>query len=536
MTEPTRAWRTTFFRCIGLGIVVMVAVGLAACGGTSNGESGGAPAKADVLTVADSGIVTTLDPRASSSSEVRVLANLYETLILANPPGSPEPYSPCLATSWEKSSDGLVWTFHLREGVTFHDGTPFNAAAVKYSFDATTKLGLGFAYIWSDLEKVRVVDDYTVELTMAKSLPVEPLAAAQYGSWIFSPKSAGKPQEWWDEGRDAGTGPYVLESYKPNQEIVLGRNTEYWGKWKDNQFQTVVLPTITEPQTARQMLENGTVDGVQIVPADSVPALKANPNLQVQELATLTSVIIYLNTQRAPLDNVLVRQALAYATPYQDIITASMNDLAVQSNGPMPEGLWPRDDTIQPYTYDINKAKDLMVQAGYPDANFKVVMSYPAEESYHKNMAVLLKESWAKIGFQLDIRPMLWAQAWEKAKGPEDKRWDVLSITWWPGYAHGYDTLYEELHSETTTAFNLAYWSDKEYDNLIDTAWATESLDRPKAKAMYDEAQVMIHDQVPIIYAWDFLNVVAWSNKLKFEPMAECMFYPVVIRYYYVTL
>ena len=152
-------WQTpdhwgTRARCLVLSLVVLgLALALAACGSSgsssSSSSSGGAAPTANVLKIADTGAITTWDPRASSSSESRILANFYEPLIWANPPGSAEPYSPALATSWETSQGGTVWTFHLRHGVTFHDGSAFNAAAVRYSYDATKKLGLGLAYIWA---------------------------------------------------------------------------------------------------------------------------------------------------------------------------------------------------------------------------------------------------------------------------------------------------------------------------------------------------------------------------------------------------
>ena len=319
------------------GAVIGVVLALAACGsgGSSSSSASSAPT-ANVLAIADTGAITTWDPRASSSSESRILANFYEPLIWANPPGSAEPYSPALATSWETSAGGTVWTFKLRQGVTFHDGTPFNAQAVKYSFDATKKLGLGLAYIWADLKQVKVVDPYTVQLILDRPVPLEPLVSSEYAAWIFSPKTAGKPQSWWDKGREDGTGPYELQSYSPNQQIVIVRDPSYWGGWKNNQFRKVVFQVAADPNTQRQMLESGAVQFQESVSRDSVQAMQAEQGIRVVEMPSLVSQILYLNTQHKPLNNVLVRQALAYATPYQDIIAAAINNLGTQSNGPMP--------------------------------------------------------------------------------------------------------------------------------------------------------------------------------------------------------
>ncbi len=540
----SRSVTTVRWRMGALGLILSLALlglalGLAACGSStpSSSSSASAAPTANVLTVADTGAFTTWDPRASSSSESRILANFYEPLIWANPPGSAEPYSPALATSWESSAGGKVWTFHLRQGVTFHDGSPFNAQAVKYSFDATKKLGLGLAYIWAELTQVKVVDAYTAQLIFAQPVPVEPLVSSEYAAWIFSPKTAGKPQTWWDKGHEDGTGPYMLQSYSPNQETVIVRYPQYWGGFKNNQFRKVVFQVAADPSTQRQMLESGAVAFEESVSADSVQAMQKESGIHVYVEPSLVSKILYLNTQHKPLDNPLVRQALSYATPYKNIIAAAINNLGVQSNGPMPAGLWPRDNSIQPYPYDIAKAKQLMAQAGYGNGGIKLLMTYPTEENpADTTAATLIKESWAQIGVTLNLQPMLWAQAWQKAKGPSAARQDAVAISWWPAYSHGKDSLTEELHSEPAPIFNLAYWYNKTYDNLIDTAWTTEATDPSKAKTLYDQAQVMIHDQAPIIYLWDQKAVFAASTALKIGPNAVSQLYPNVIRVYYITL
>ncbi len=110
-----------------------------------------------------------------------MVGNAYETLVFYNPPGSEEVLGPALATSWESSEDGLTWTFHLRKGVKFHDGTDFNAEAVEYSVERTIDLGLGAAFIWDAVEEVNVIDDYTVEFKLKYAAPLDLVAASGYG-------------------------------------------------------------------------------------------------------------------------------------------------------------------------------------------------------------------------------------------------------------------------------------------------------------------------------------------------------------------
>ena len=150
--------------------------------------------------------------------------------------------------------------------MTFHDGTPFNAEAVKYSIEALIELGQGYSYLWGDLDRIEVVDDYTVKFFLKDSIPLLDIASSEYGAWIYSPATEGKSEEWWDEGHDAGTGPYMLESYKPQQEIVLTAYEDYWGGWKDNQFRKIVSQVITEANTGQQMLEAGQLDWLGVSP------------------------------------------------------------------------------------------------------------------------------------------------------------------------------------------------------------------------------------------------------------------------------
>ncbi len=136
------------------------------------------------------------DPSVAFSLEVVMLVNVYEPLVYYNPPGSKALLRPELATSWEKSEDGLTWTFHLRKGVKFHDGEPFNASAVKYSIDLTIEMKKGAYYIWAPVKEIKVVDDYTVQFLLKEPAPIDLIASSQYGAYIFSPKAGEQGSEW----------------------------------------------------------------------------------------------------------------------------------------------------------------------------------------------------------------------------------------------------------------------------------------------------------------------------------------------------
>ena len=204
------------------------------------------PSAPNVLKVATTAGITTWDPVKSFSTEAFYLANIYEPLLWVNPPGADKPFTPALATSWEHSADGLTWTFHLRDGVTFHDGTPMDAAAVVKSIEAAKDHG-GASFIWAPLDTITAVDASTVEMKLTYAAPMDLVASSLYGAWIVSPAAldaAAKDDKYFESGVDGGTGPYTIGSYTPDSEVLLKAYAGYWGGWSDVKHYDNVLATI----------------------------------------------------------------------------------------------------------------------------------------------------------------------------------------------------------------------------------------------------------------------------------------------------
>lgn len=530
-----RQWRQSLAGWLAAGaLLVVVAIAVAGCGGNAASGTGGTK-KADVLKVVQQGGFTTLDPRSSSSQEVFLMANMYEPLLYKNPVGNKEEFRPGLATSWEVSPSGDVWTFHLREGVKFHDGEPFNAAAVKSSIETTKKLGQGYAYFWNSVKSIAVVDDYTVKFTTTIPEPLDLLLSSEYGAWMFSPATGSKPSSWFDKGNDAGSGPYMMKSYDPQNQVTLAHSPDYWGGWQDAQFKTVVVSIVPDTQTERQMLESGQVDYQAQGSRDDVTQMKTNPAIHVAVLPSYLNYWMYLNTQRKPFSDLRVRQALTYATPYDDILQAAGAGLGNVSAGPITKSLYPHNAALQPPTYDLVKAKQLLAEAGYPNG-FKMTLTFASNEPIYPKIAGLVKESFAKVGVTLDIQPLIWNTAWSKAKGPASGRQDALIITWWPAFASGVDNLRTAFETEKTPSWNLAYWYNPAFDKLVNKAWETQPVDPAKAKQMYDEAQQMIVDACPVIVFFDDVNIQNWSSKLNVGQYAVNEAYPQVVLFYDISL
>jgi len=530
---------------VATAIVSVVAVALlagvlsAGCGSSSSSSSSSSSpaASADILRLAYTSTVTTWDPSASFSTEVVYMANLYEPLIYANAPGSAEPFSPALATSWEVAKNGLSWTFHLRQGVTFHDGTPFDAAAVKYSIDRTQKLNLGAAYLWAPVKSVQVVDPYTVTMHLSYPVALDRIAAASSGSWMFSPATSGNSSKWWDAGHEDGTGPWILQSYKPNQELVFVRNDKWWGTWSNNQYKKIVVEIVAEAGTQQQELEAGQIDYAGLVARDQVSALQSNPSIDVVKAQSWNSYLMFFNTQRKPLDNLKVRQALSYAVPYQDIITVGANGLATQSKGPVPVGLWPNTQgNVPQYSTDTAKAKQMLAAAGYPNG-FTLNLTYTAENPLEDAFAPLIKESFAKVGVTVNVQKLLWNQQWAKAKGPAAHRQDLFCLLWWPSLPDGYDNMNSMFRPETTPAWNLAYWYDSDFDKLLTQAYKLSAVPAglEASQQKYNQAQAMLVDQAPAAYLFDAQTVIAHLKTITLGSGAINPNYPQVLFWTLVT-
>lgn len=493
------------------------------------------PAGPVVLKVAATANITTWDPIKSFSTEALYLANIYEPLLRINPPSSADKFTPVLAESWSSSTDGLTWTFKLRSGVTFHDGEPLTADAVKQSIEAAAARG-GASFIWAALDTITAVEPLTVEMRLKYAAPMDLVASSLYGAWIVSPKALAAEaadDTYFEKGIDGGTGPYTIESYTADKEVLLAKYDGYWGGWSDtNHYDKVLISITPEAAVQQQMLDGGQVDLALSLPLENVASYKDNPDYTFIDDPSFFNYVGFFNTARKPLDNVLVRQALSYAIPYADIITVGAQGYGTQSRGPVPAGVFPWSADVPQYTQDLTKAKDLLTQAGYPNGGFKLNLTYAAENQNEARFAPLIKEAYAKLGVDVTITPIAFNQQWEQAKGDPAGRQDMFLLLYWPTYSDaGSDNLWSMFHSSDTPFFNLSYWKNTQFDTLVDDAIGLTATQRDQAQAKYTEAMKLLVDQAPGLFFYDTQFVTAVPKRVAgFEynlnyPFAE-FFYP----------
>jgi ABC-type transport system substrate-binding protein len=327
-------------------------------------------------------VVTDLDPSTQFSDEIVVIAeNMYESLTRVNPDGT---VVGVLAKNWTHSADGLTWNFTLRQGVKFHDGTLMNSTAVQLSMERTIRMATGASYIWGCVKNITTPNPYLVQFNLNSLAPLDRIAAASYASWIFSPKvfehgndtqihdwlypSAGPPGGIFagSPPYDVGTGPYYLYSYNSaTSEVVMKNFTDYWGGWKGSHYETIDTQYVEEAATRETGILGGTYDFTYLLAKEDLKSVNASGVAEVMDVPCFQNLLGFLNTKREPTNNMLVRQALAYAVPYQTIIDTVLMGYGRQSRGPIPAGLFGHVADLFQYTDNLDKARELLREAGY---------------------------------------------------------------------------------------------------------------------------------------------------------------------------
>jgi peptide/nickel transport system substrate-binding protein len=503
------------------------------------------PTKTSV-TYASLSEMTTADPSTDFSNSILWMAVVYEPLLIYDP--LKDKFIPALAQSYESSNNGTVWTFHLRKNAKFHDGVPVTAFAVKFSIERTIALGQGAAFIWSPVDKIETPDNYTVVFYLKYPAPLNKIVASSYGAWIFSPevikyanaKNATDPKvaDWLNAGHDVGSGAYKLVKWDPENEVILEKFNEWWG-WTDPTYplksnkapDIFIVKIVKDSVTQERLVESGTIDIAEYVPLTDLDALRNNPNLRVVTKPSFQNLLMFINTKKAPLNNVLVRRAIAYAIPYNDIVTVARSGLATVASGPIPHNMWGHFDNLT-YSFNLTLAKQLLTQAGFPRGiNRTLLLTYTAGDIYEQRTAELIRTRLAEIGINVEVRPMSWDEQWSLAqsgwKDPNAAQ-DLFIMYWWPTYITPYDFLYN-MYSSESQLFNLSYYTNSEFDKMINEANYWEGINPEKSLQLYYKAQKILYDDVPTIPLWDMVDVRVSTARIGYLENAINPAYPTVI-------
>ncbi|WP_283138089.1 ABC transporter substrate-binding protein [Rhizohabitans arisaemae] len=440
-------------------------------------------------------VITNWDPATSSSNEIIALQNVYETLTKYNP--ETRKAEPRLAVSWTASPDGRGWTFKLREGAKFHTGKPVDAAAVKASIERTRKMAGYAAYIWDSVKAIQVVNPTTVRFSLSYPAPLDLIASAGYGAYVYDTTAAGRGdlKAWFAEGRDAGSGPYTVGTWEKGREteLTLKAFDDYWGGWKDpGHYRDVRFRVTPEETTAWQLLKRGEVGFMERVSPQLFAQAPAD-GVQTSETSSFQNLLVLFNTEST---DVRVRRAVQKAIDYQGLVTAAKGSI-VLGGGLVPEGLLghvPGDPPAQ----DLAGAEALLREAGYGPGGRELTlrMTFAQGDSDQQLLTTLLGSALSKLNVKLEAAPLQWSAQWDqgKAKDPS-KRQDIFVMYWFPDYADAYSWFNNVFRSAENVEFNLSYLKDPAVDAKIDTLPELTATDRAAAEKAYGELQATLIDE-----------------------------------------
>lgn len=454
-----------------------------------------------------------LDPSVEYSNGIIPLHNVYETLTRYN--SETGKIDPLLAESWTSEEGGKRWTFRMRRGVTFHDGSPLTADAVKKSIERTIRMKKSASYIWDAVERIETPDDVTVVFVLKNPAPVDLISAASYAAFIISPAAIEKDSAWFNAGNDGGTGPYTIARVQKGEQIILKRFDEYWRGWTEGQFDGVIIKKYSESSSRRQLLEKGDAQIVSDLSASDLKAMSSNPNLTVHGDPSWKNVIGFWNTKKPPLDNVDFRRAMCYAYPYEEVIDNVLDGRGVVATGLIPAGLWSHSDRLGAPTFDMAKAEEYLRKSGVDPSKYTLEVTFTTGYEVYRSAMQIYRANLKKLGIELNIREMTWDNVWERSKNkkPEDRQ-DLLVMNWWPDYPSPLSWFYSLVHSEKDIVFNLSYIDDPDLDRMIEEADLKTATDREAAEKLFVDAQEKLVNEAYFLYLFDRVDSWVVSNKI----------------------
>jgi peptide/nickel transport system substrate-binding protein len=466
---------------------------------------------------------TTLDSQQISDyNSHRAAYGIYDHLLRFKDEGTE--VEPGLAESWEISDDGLVYTLNLRQGVKFHDGTDFNAEAVKFNLERQIDPNHPYhdtgefpyaEFTWGMVDKVEVVDDYTVDITLKE--PFAPFL----NHLAMHPAAMASPAAIEQFGRDfssnpVGTGPFKFVSWTPGVEVVLEKNPDYWRE--PPHLDQVIYRPIIEDQSRLTELEAGGVNFIVNIPPDDLSRLREDSRFTVVEQAGMHTWWVAFNQSRAPFNDTRVRQAMNYAVNKQAIVDSLLQGTGTLSVNPLPPVVWSYTEDVQRYDYNPEKARELLAEAGYPDG-FTCSFWVPESGSGMQQpvaMGTAIQADLREVGVDCEIQTFEWGTYLDQVIVPPDQaEFDMFEMSWIGDNGDPDNHLFILLSGEQfpPAGYNMGFYQNEQVDELLREARVT--LDQARRTELYQQAQKLIADDPPWIYVDHETQIVVMDAKIK---------------------
>ncbi|HEX9066753.1 MAG TPA: ABC transporter substrate-binding protein [Streptosporangiaceae bacterium] len=508
--------RATVSRLLGLATLAMALAAAGCSSGGSGGSSSGGQAgggSVSTLVIANAVRVDTLDPEANSVNEsIWMDQNLYSRLLQPNPTGTG--LVPDLATSWDISKNGLVYTFHLRSA-QFSDGTPVTASDVVYSIDRSRAYKGGWGFLLTPVKTITAPDPRTVVITLSqKHAPL--LADLAMYAYSIVPKKEVQAQGKAFFQHPVGSGPFYVTSYKPDSEIDLARNPHFYGtKPKISKVRYLIVPN---DNTRVLMLESKKADIIENPPGNLTSEIDKTPGLHVNLFPSTRVDFIQLDEHYPPFKKLAVRQALNYAIDRAALVKLAYQGDAIAGASFMPYKMQYYDSSIKPYPYDPAKARALLASAGYPHG-FKTFLITVSGDVAGQAEAVVIKSELAKVGITVAIQSYELLTAYAKEDGGHSQ----MGERYWTNDIIDPDEVatFGADCQGGANAFN-SYWCNAQANHLVSAARL--ELNSAKRQQYYSQIQQIVYQQSPFIvtdYSPYRYGVGSWVKGFHVTPLGN---------------
>jgi len=442
-----------------------------------------------------------LDPVQGTTTTIdNIIDYMAQTLIGIDETGA---LVPLLATEWSTSEDGLTMDLTLREGVVFHDGTPLTADVVVWNFERLLDPNVNVPRRgpYAPIESVEAVDELHVRLHLSQPAPYMAGALTQTTAALVSPASVDLEGNSYENITHlVGTGPYTFTSRSFGERIVVTRFEDYWGE--KPYYDEVVFHIVPEATTRESLLLSGQVDMIILPPASDIPALEANPAVEVVFGPSNRTIFIVINTSKPPLDDARVRQALNYAVDKEAIVQGILFGAADVMDAPMAESLFGYT-SIGAYPYDPERARELLAEAGIEPGELtldfmsptgRYVQDFPASQAIANYLA--------DVGITANVRTMDWPTYVGTMTQPVDSNETQLHLLGWaPAFMDASQQMLQFQQSQHPPAgLATSFYTNPEVEDLIARANATVA-DAERAD-LYAQAARLIWEDAPWIFLW----------------------------------
>jgi len=459
-----------------------------------------------------------LDPAAVTAvNDFRILMNLYDGLVRYKD-GTLE-IEPALATGWEISEDGTVYTFTLREGVKFHDGSDFNAQAVKFNFDRMLQEDHPFhdtgpfplAFFFSAVENVEAVDELTVRFTL--NGPYAPFLSnlAYPTGLIVSP--AAVEQHGADFGRNpSGTGAFTFAEWRSNEAVVVEANADYWDGAPE--LQAVVFRPITDANTRTAEMLAGGIDLMVEVPPVALSEFQGEQYM-VHEQAGPHVWFLILNAKEGPFADKRVRQAANYAVNKTALVEEVLEGTAEVAAGPTPPAFaWAYNEALEPYPYDPDKARALIAEAGAEGAELTFYVTEGGSGMLDPvAMGTAIQADLEAVGLDVKIETYEWNTFLGEVNPGLEGKADMAEMAW---MTNDPDTLpFLALRTEAWPdkgGFNSGYYSNPKVDELLEAARV--ATDQAERATLYKEMQTIVQEDAPWVFVANWKQNAVTSDRV----------------------